>query len=131
MGALACVERSDQVARFLDPGRTSRTLIQTPADNPNRRLLMLTMVGEPQPGSYSLSNIALAPGQANGCGASYRTITWVNLPCEKAQAAEFPTVKFTRIDSLAVSAAVINQNMWIVTMPAGPGCVIEKEETVQ
>jgi len=89
------------------------------------------MVLQPQPGNYTINNIALAPGNANGCGASYHTVAWVNLPCAKAEQNEFPNVKFTRINQFEVSAAVLSKNMWILAMPAGPGCVIEKEEIVQ
>jgi hypothetical protein len=131
IGALSCVERGNQVAMFLDPAHTSQSLVQAPTDNPNHRLIMATMVLQPQPGNYTINNIALSPGDANGCGASYHTVAWVNLPCAKAEQTEFPNVKFTRINQFDVSTAVLSKNMWILAMSAGPGCVIEKEEIVE
>jgi hypothetical protein len=131
LGALSCVERGNQVAMFLDPAQTSESLMQAPPDNPNHRLIMASMVLQPQPGNYTINNIALSPGDANGCGASYHTVAWVNLPCAKAEQTQFPNVKFTRINKFDVTAAVLSKNMWILAMSAGPGCVIEKEEIVQ
>jgi hypothetical protein len=131
IGALSCVERGNQIAQFLDPERVSQTLVQAPIDNPNRRLIMATMVLQPQPGHYLLNSLALAPGQANGCAASYHAVAWVNLPCAKAEQTQFPNVKFTRLNQSEVGTAIVSRNMWILSMPAGSGCVIEKEEIVQ
>ena len=78
--------------------------------NPNHRLIMATMVaGAAAGGNYTINNIALAPGDANGCGASYHTVAWVNLPCAKAEQSEFPNVKFTRMNQFDVSTAVLSK----------------------
>lgn len=131
IGALACVERANQVAMFIDPRVSSQTIVHTPENNPNQRLLMATMVIESEKNGYTLGNVALAPGQANGCGGSYHTVSYVDMPCAKAAEKNFPDLKFNKLNQLEVGIAIVGKNMWIIAMPAGNGCVFEKEEVVR
>lgn len=129
-GALQCVERANQVARFVDPSTISQTLLQVADNNPNTHLVMATMVVPSDKKTDSLVSVALAPNQANGCGGSYHAISYLDAPCDQATARTFPNIKFNRMNNTSVSVAVINRTMWVLAMSAGKGCVIQKEEVL-
>jgi hypothetical protein len=130
MGAFACAERANQIATFLDPGQKAQAIVHAPESQANQRLLMAAMV-MPVGTGYAIAGISMAPGQANGCGASYRAVTYSDMPCKKAAEINYPGIAFRRMNPLDVEIAVVGRHMWIVAMPAGSGCVFDKEETVQ
>lgn len=129
MGAFACAERANQIAGFLDPGQAAQAIVHTPESHPNQRLLMSTLV-IPAGSGHAIGGVALAPGQANGCGGSYRVLMYSDLPCKKAVEKNYPGITFGKVGQLDVEMAVLGRNMWIVAMPAGSGCVLEKQEIV-
>lgn len=131
MGALACVDRANQISNFLSTNRQAELIIQTPKDNVNNRLLMASMVirGGNLPNAYS--SVSLAPNQVNGCGGSYRTIFYSPNSCTKAAPANFPGKKFQALGKSNAQIALINRALWVVAMPADKGCIFIKEEMIE
>jgi hypothetical protein len=130
IGGFACVERANQIAMFLDPEVKSQSLIQTPASNPNRHLLMSAMVIPLAGNTYALGAVSLAPNQASGCDGSYHVVSYADMSCDKAREKNFPNVKFNKMNQLDVSIAVLSKNLWVITIPAGSGCLLLKEELI-
>ena len=130
IGAFACVERANQIANFLDASQTSQVIVPAPENGANQRLLISSMV-IPSGNATVIAGVALAPAQANGCGGSYRVLSYSELPCRKAIEKLHPTLKFNKLDRSDVELAVASRTLWIMAMPAGTGCVFNKEEIVQ
>ncbi|MBP7566127.1 MAG: hypothetical protein KA795_08970 [Burkholderiaceae bacterium] len=130
IGAFACVERANQIANFLDAGQAAQVIVPAPENNANQRLLISSMV-IPAGKTTAVASVALAPSQANGCGGSYRVLSYSPLPCRQAIEKNHPTLRFAKLDGSDVQLAVASRSLWILAMPAGTGCVFDKEEIVQ
>ncbi len=130
MGALNCVARANQIARFLTGPSNGTTYIPKPPDNPDKRLLASNLIIPIKNNEYSLATLALAPNQANGCGGSYQTINYENVSCEKAVSTKYSNFEFVTITSNGVQLGEIGIGSWVIAMPAGLGCNLIKEEIV-
>lgn len=131
VGAFGCAGRANQVAGFLSPQMRDTLLMQLPPSNPDRSLLSATLV-VPVPGAQvALANIALAPNQANGCGAVYQSIVYQSRSCAAALAQDYPAVKTQALGETAVLIGGIDRNARVLAMPADKGCILMKQETVE
>lgn len=131
VGAFSCAARANQVAGFLSPQMRDTLVTQLSTSNPDRSLLSATLVVPMQGTQVALANIALAPGQANGCGAVYQSIVYQSKSCAAALAADYPAVKTQSLGETAVLIGGIDRNARILAMPADKGCILMKQETVE
>ena len=75
LGAVSCLGRAEQIARFLDPNNVAAVAVMPLATYPNQRLVTANLAIPKGDGSEALAIISLTPNQANGCGASYQLRT--------------------------------------------------------
>jgi hypothetical protein len=74
LGAVSCLARVEQVARFLDPGNVAAVAVMPLGSYPNQRLILANLAIPQTNGREALATVTIAPNQANGCGASYQLI---------------------------------------------------------
>lgn len=130
LGAFACVERANQMANFLDAGQSATVIAPPPEDNPNQRLMMPSLL-IPSSNGVAIASIALAPAQANGCGSGYRVVSFLEMSCRKAIEMNYASLKFSKLQGSEVELAIVGKKMQVIAMPAGTGCVFDKQEIVQ
>ena len=128
IGAFSCAERANQMANFLSATGKSQLVLQTPADKPNQRLLMASLITPTAESNFSIANISLAPNQANGCGGSYQSVSYLFKSCKTAIEA-YP-IKFQKIENTNVSIGLVSRGLWLTAMPADKGCIIIKQELI-
>lgn len=75
LGAVSCLARAEQVARFLDQNNAAAVAVMPLGPYPNQRLVAATAVIPQANGKDALALISLAPNQANGCGAAYQLMS--------------------------------------------------------
>ena len=75
LGAVSCLARADQIARFLDQSNLATQAVMPLPSYPNQRLVVANMSIPRRDGHESLAILAMAPNQANGCGAAYQLMT--------------------------------------------------------
>jgi hypothetical protein len=74
LGAVSCLARAEQIARFLDQSNVATVAVMPLATYPNQRLVTANLAIPQADGSEALAIVTLAPNQANDCGASYQMI---------------------------------------------------------
>lgn len=130
-GSFACAERANQIGNFLDPAARAEILLPGPQPQPpNQRLLVANLVVPIAEGRYAIGGVAMAPNQANGCAGSYRVMHWEPVSCDRAVGNLYPGARFNVLPTSKVQIAAMNNSLWVLAMPAGPGCLLQKEEIV-
>ena len=100
------------------------------AQQPDTRLLPLALEVPTDAGSAYVS-ATFAPGQANGCGATYDAVSYWPQKCEAVAAKQF--AGFKRMEqALRKNITVLDGGAAtkVFLMPAGSGCVSIKKEVV-
>lgn len=84
LGAVSCLARAEQIARFLDPGNVAAVAVMPLGSYPNQRMVLANLTIPQSNGREALATITIAPNQANGCGASYQLIKQETGNCSDA-----------------------------------------------
>jgi hypothetical protein len=127
-GVLSCAGRIEQVARFLGAGNQISFLFLMPPPPRDQRLVALAMeiANKDAPSAYGSAEFAAS---AQGCGASYETVTYWPVQCEAVVAKYFPAVRKAPALGKSFAALDAGGNTRIFLMPAGAaGCVTIKKE---
>jgi hypothetical protein len=127
-GVLSCAGRIDQVSKFLGAGNEISFLFMMPPPPRDQRLVTSAMEidNKSVPSAYASADFAAT---AQGCGASYQTVTYWPLSCQDVVTRYFSTVR--QAPALGRSIATLDGggSTRIFLMPAGAaGCVTIKKE---
>ena len=128
-GIFACASRINQVTTFLGFNAQAGVTLMVPPGQADQRLLPLAMETITESGPAYVS-ATFAPGQANGCGATYDAVTYWPQKCEAVAAKQFALLK--RVGNLKKEIAVLDGGLAtkVFLMPAGNGCISIKKEIV-
>ncbi len=129
-GIRECAGRVDQVTDFLGFGSGMKALVMMPPDEPDRRVIPLSMeAADPRVGSTYIG-ATFAPNQANGCGATYDAVAYWPDSCESVRGDAFADLE--PLGRLRERIAVLDggESLKVFLMPAGEGCVSIKKEVV-
>jgi hypothetical protein len=127
-GVLTCAGRIDQVARFLGAGNQISFLFLMPSPPRDQRLVASAMEIDNKDVPSAYASAEFAPS-AQGCGASYETVTYWPVSCEAAVARYFAGVRKAPALGKSIAALDPGGNARIFLMPAGSdGCITIKKE---
>lgn len=129
-GAIECAPRGQQLMGVLSEGRDVAVL-QLPPTEPNRTLLSAMLVYPPDPGRSRVALMAMAPGQVNGCGASFQGIEFFERSCPQTLATDYPDAAFQAIPGGNAYLATGNGTDNILALPAGSGCLVIRQQVVE
>jgi len=130
-GILQCASRVEQVTRFLGFGAQSGALLLAPAGPADQRLFSIQMELPAGASGNTLIDMSFAPGQANGCGATYQAVSYWPQNCEAVAKSQFGAMK--RLRPLQNEVAVLDGGAAtkVFLMKAGDnGCISIKKEVV-
>jgi hypothetical protein len=127
-GVLSCAARIDQISKFLGTGNEVSFLFLLPPPPRDQRLVTSAMEIDNKnvPSAYASAEFA---SSAQGCGASYETVTYWPGKCEDVLAKAFPKIRQAPALGKSIAALDSGDNSRIFLMPAGAsGCITIKKE---
>jgi hypothetical protein len=130
-GILQCAARVEQVSKFLGFGSQASGLLLAPASPTDQRLFSISMEVPAGATLNTLADMQFAPNQANGCGASYQTISYYAQSCD--QMASSLSSQYKAMPPLKRDVAVLDGGpaSKVFLIRAGDaGCVVVKKELV-
>lgn len=131
LGAFRCVERADQLAKFLGRGAGDIFIVDRPGQGPNFDLISVTMIVNQGGGNHSTIEISLTP-TPTGCTASYVASVSAAEPCEQAERKLYSGQAFKPVESGAPHRiATIGNEARVLSRPVPGGCVLTKHEVVR
>lgn len=129
-GVLNCAGRINQVVNFLGFSAKAGAVMMIAPDQPDSRLVPIVME-IPFEGGVAYASASFAPNQANGCGATYDSVVYWPLACDKVQEQQFNTLKVIGNISKEIKILNIGEGIKFFLMPAGKdGCISIKKEVV-
>jgi len=130
-GVLNCAGRINQVVNFLGFSPKAGAVLMIPPAQPDSRLIPVAME-IPFEGGVAYASASFAPNQANGCGATYDSVVYWPLSCEKVREQQFSALKVTGNMSKEIKILDVGEGVKFFLMPAGSdGCISIKKEVVQ
>jgi hypothetical protein len=129
-GVLNCAGRINQVVNFLGFTSKAGAVLMIPPAQPDSRLIPIAME-IPFEGGVAYASASFAPNQANGCGATYDSVVYWPLSCDKVHEQQFKVLAATGKISKEISILDAGEGIKFFLMPAGSGCVSIKKEVVQ
>ena len=129
-GVLNCAGRINQVVNFLGFTAKAGAVLMIPPAQPDSRLIPMAME-IPFEGGVAYATASFAPNQANGCGATYDSVVYWPLACEKVQDSQFRAMKEAGKMSKEITIMDGGSELKVFLMPAGSGCISIKKEVVQ
>lgn len=128
-GASQCSQRIQQISNFVGFSDQDGALAMMPAADTDRSLLPLAMEISTRNGAAYVS-ASFAPGQANGCGASYDAVLYWENNCQQVASGQFAA--YPSVGKLGRDITMLDGGMAtkVFLMPAGNGCVSIKKERV-
>jgi hypothetical protein len=129
-GVLNCAGRINQVVNFLGFSAKAGAVLMIPPAQPDSRLIPIAME-IPFEGGVAYASASFAPNQANGCGATYDSVVYWPLACDKVQEQQFKALKVTGDISKDIKILDVGEGIKFFLMPAGrDGCISIKKEVV-
>ncbi len=101
-----------------------------PPTQPDSRLIPVAME-IPFEGGVAYASASFAPNQANGCGATYDSVVYWPLACDKVRETQFNALQEAGKMSKEISIMDGGPELKVFLMPAGNGCISIKKEVVQ
>lgn len=130
-GVLSCAARVEQVSRFLDFGPQVGAHLMPPPAPADQRLFSLQIELPAGAAGNSFVDMSFAPQQANGCGATYQTVTYWPQTCEAVGNQQFATFKPSQPLQRDVTVLNVGPMTKVFLMRAGAtGCIAIKKEIV-
>lgn len=130
-GVLSCAARVEQVSRFLGFGPQAGAHLMPPSAPADQRLFSVQMELPAGAAGNSFVDMSFAPGQSNGCGATYQTVTYWPQSCEAVGSQQFATLKPSQPLQRDVTVLNISPMTKVFLMRAGnAGCIAIKKEIV-
>jgi len=130
LGAFRCVERADQVVKFLGRGAGDIFIVDRPGSASNIDLITVTMLAKQDGDGYSTTEISLVP-TPSGCTASYAATISSEQPCEQAERKLYNGLAFKQVESTTHRIATIGTEARVISRPVPGGCVLTKYEVVR
>jgi hypothetical protein len=128
-GVLNCAGRINQVVNFLGFTGKAGAVLMIPPTQPDARLIPVAME-IPFEGGVAYASASFAPNQANGCGATYDSVVYWPLACDKVQEQQFKALKVNGKISNEIIIMDGGSELKVFLMPAGSGCISIKKEVV-
>lgn len=130
-GMLSCAARVEQVSRFLGFGPQAGAHLMPPPAPADQRVFALQMEVPAGGAGNSFVDMSFAPQQANGCGATYQTVTYWPQSCETVNSQQFAALKPSQALQRDVTVLSIGPMTKVFLMSAGAaGCISIKKEIV-
>lgn len=130
-GVLSCAARVEQVSRFLGFGSQVGAHLMPPTAPADQRLFSVQMELPAGAGSNSFVDMSFAPQQANGCGATYQTVSFWPDSCETVGSQQFANLKPSLPIQRDVTVLNLSATTKVFLMRAGTaGCISIKKEIV-
>ena len=130
-GVLNCAARINQVVNFLGFTGKAGAVLMIPPTQPDARLIQVAME-IPFEGGVAYASASFAPNQANGCGATYDSVVYWPLACDKVQEQQFKGLPVNGNISKDIKILDVGEGIKFFLMPAGSdGCISIKKEVVQ
>ncbi len=130
-GMLSCAARVEQVSRFLGFGPQAGAHLMPPPAPSDQRLFSVQMELSAGAAGNSFVDMNFAPQQANGCGATYQTVTYWPQSCETVGSQQFATLKPSQPLQRDVTVLNVGPMTKVFLMRAGSaGCIAIKKEIV-
>ncbi len=130
-GVLSCAARVEQVSRFLGFGPQAGAYLMPPAAPADQRLFAMQMEVPAGAAGNSFVDMSFAPQQANGCGATYQTVTFWPQSCEAVGSQQFANFKASPALVRDVTVLDLAPLTKVFLMKAGAsGCISIKKEIV-
>ena len=131
LGAVSCLARAEQIARFLDQSNVATVAVMPLATYPNQRLVAATAVIPQANGKDALALISLAPNQANGCGAAYQLMSTEPGSCTAAlKARQAEPEGAIPLGGRTVKIQKLSQDAVFLGWQLGDTCLIIKQQAV-
>lgn len=127
-GILSCAGRIDQISKFLSAGNEVSFLFLLPPPPRDQRLVTSAMEidNKSVPSAFASADFAAT---AQGCGASYQTVTYWPLTCGDVFTRYFSKVRQVPPLGKSIATLDVGGNARIFLMPAGAaGCITIKKE---
>jgi hypothetical protein len=129
-GVVQCVDRVNQVTRYIGFGQGAGASLLIPGEDPDQRMVPLSMeISVPGVGPAYVA-ATFAPGQANGCGAVYDAVIYSPLSCEDLAKEKYDTFEDKGVVRQQIRMLVGGASTRVFLMPAGTGCISIKKELV-
>lgn len=130
-GVLSCAARVEQVSRFLGFGPQAGAHLMPPGAPADQRLFSVQMELQAGAGGNSFVDMSFAPQQANGCGATYQTVSFWPQSCETVGNEQFAGLKPSPPMQRDVTVLNVSPSTKVFLMRAGnAGCISMKKEIV-
>ena len=130
-GVLSCAARVEQVSKFLGFGPQAGAHLMPPAAPADQRLFSVQMELPAGAGGNSFVDMSFAPQQANGCGATYQTVSFWPQSCETVGNEQFAGLKPSQPLQRDVTVLSVSPATKVFLMRAGTaGCISMKKEIV-
>lgn len=130
-GVLSCAARVEQVSRFLGFGPQAGAHLMPPGAPADQRLFSVQMELPAGAGGNSFVDMSFAPQQANGCGATYQTVSFWPQSCETVGNEQFAGFKPSQPLQRDVTVLNVSPSTKVFLMRAGSaGCISMKKEIV-
>lgn len=128
-GALSCASRIEQVTGYLGAGTQGGALLLLTPQSPDRQLIGLAMELPLPKGISAYATASFAPGQVNGCGATFDSVSYWPSACAAVASQQFAQLKSVRALRKDISVLDGGPAMKVFLMPAGEsGCISIKKE---
>jgi hypothetical protein len=127
-GVLSCAVRIDQVSKFLATDNAVSFLFLLPPPPRDQRMVTTAMEVDHQNAAPAYAGADFA-ATAQGCGASYETVTYWPLKCDDVFTRFYSKVRQAPALGKSIATLDAGGNARIFLMPAGAaGCITIKKE---
>lgn len=130
-GVLNCAARVQQVTQFLGFSPLAGGLLMAPASPVDQRLFSMQMEAPAGAVGNSYMDMTFAPNQANGCGATYESVSYMAQNCTAV--ASGPYAQLKKLQAIKQDVTVLDggPTSKVFLMKAGDnGCIVIKKEIV-
>ena len=130
LGVLRCVERADQVAKFVGRGVKEVLIVDRPARGTSADMVSATLLVPMEDGNYSTVEINLFP-TASGCSANYSATLQVPESCTQAEKKYYGDLVFKPLEGTPYRLSLVNDNARALSRKLPTGCLLTKHEVIR
>ncbi|QWF69870.1 hypothetical protein KEF85_10915 [Methylomonas paludis] len=128
-GVVYCRDHVQKVSDFLTKGSESGVSLQLPVDHVNDHLVSASLEVLDNSAVF-YANMDFSPLVAYGCDASFEIVMYWPDKCDTVAKTQFSEAKNSGKLRKHISLLTYGDNLQIFLMPAGPGCVSIKKQTL-
>lgn len=127
-GVLTCANQIDKVAKFTGFGPGSAAAILPLTEQPDRSMVAMFMANSVGKDQKAFVSATFAPGQANGCAATYDAVAYWDEACTEVSQKYYSSLEPRIGWDDSVSLLEAGSYTKVVLLKAGSGCVSIKKE---